>query len=126
MGGSAKEQTKAYQLVPPATSPLLRVIAYHACRPSAAGSEEEFGEDDEDDELAGLGRGGGFAVSTNLLFLGKGSRRRTCKWPNCPKCTAAVGTAGPGLVKNVCRPVKRVHHRISWLGSTMGRNQAQV
>ena len=30
VGGSAKEQTKAYQLVPPATSPLLRVIAYHA------------------------------------------------------------------------------------------------
>jgi len=28
------------------------------CRPSAAGREEEFGEDDEDDELAGLGRGG--------------------------------------------------------------------
>merc|ERR1719424_1640414 len=42
------EQTKAYQ-------------------PSAAGREEEFGEDDEDDELAGLGRGGG---SKNLINLG--------------------------------------------------------
>jgi len=42
-GGGNKEvgeQTKAYQ-------------------PSAAGREEEFGEDDEDDELAGLGRGSG-------------------------------------------------------------------
>jgi len=42
---SAKEQMKAYQ-------------------PKAAGGTEEFGEDDEDAELAGLGRGGGVGTAT--------------------------------------------------------------
>jgi len=73
-GGSAKEQTKAYQ-------------------PSAAGREEEFGEDDEDDELAGLGRGGGLIRRIPNPIRRRRSSRSVC-WKRSHTGYADVASLG--------------------------------
>merc|ERR1711935_98518 len=78
-------------------------------RPSAAGSEQEFGEDDEDDELAGLGFGkmssGGFMKNILNLRRLQGVGRKVAKpvseavVPAIKTKAPCVGTKAPGEKK---------------------------